>query len=384
MIVLYYTQTYFLDATLETIQSIKHQVELHVVIELSQESKTSTIIDINSLEGLTIIEKCEHVLGRQKWKTLEKYFEGVATIEFLVFKNKKAFSFATVKTAFLFNKHIEQINPSVIHFDTLSLRAAALYCFIKPKKIFITIHDPVRHSGEKNWKSNIPLKLFSRLVKGYFFYSEFARNQFRVNHRKNMAPLFVIKFQPYSYVSQFQKNKNQVGTYILFFGRLSLYKGIDLLLAAIPEVLQKFPDQQFLIAGKSEGYKLDINFIEKYKNNISVVSKYLSVEELVQCIADSKFVVCPYRDATQSGVLMTARALGKMVIATNIGAFPEYINENVNGLLSAPQSKAIAAKIIQALNNDQYKKITHNIKSSYSEETATYNRIQILTAYQNG
>jgi glycosyltransferase involved in cell wall biosynthesis len=384
MVVLYYTQTYFLDATLETIQSIKHQVELHIIIELSQESKTSTIVDIDSLDGLGVVEKCEYVLGRQKWKTLEKYFEGVASIEFLVFKHRKAFSFATFKNAFLFSKHIQQINPSVIHFDSLSLRAAALCFFIKSKKIFITIHDPVRHSGEKNWKSNIPLKLFSRLVKGYFFYSEFARKQFRVNYAKNSAPLFVIKFQPYSYVSQFQKNINQDGTYILFFGRFSLYKGIDLLLAAIPEVLQKFPDQQFLIAGKPEGYKLDINFIEKFKNNISVVSKYLSVEELVQCIADSKFVVCPYRDATQSGVLMTARALGKMVVATNIGAFPEYINENVNGLLSAPQSKAIAAKIIQALNNDQYKKITHNIKSSYSEETATYNRIQILTAYQNG
>jgi glycosyltransferase involved in cell wall biosynthesis len=222
------------------------------------------------------------------------------------------------------------------------------------------------------------------LVKGYFFYSEFARNQFRVNYSKNLVPLFVIKFQPYSYVSQFQKNKNQEGTYILFFGRFSLYKGIDLLLAAIPEVLQKFPNQQFVIAGKSEGYKLDENIIEKHKNNISVVSKYLSVEELVQCIADTKFIVCPYRDATQSGVLMTAHALGKMVIATNTGAFPEYINENVNGLLSAPQPKALATKIIQALNNDQYKKITHNIKSSYSDEIGTYNRKQIMTAYRNG
>ena len=72
MVVLYYTQTYFLDATLETIQSIKHQVELHIIIELSQESKTTTIVDIDSLDGLSIIEKCEHVLGSQKWKMIEK------------------------------------------------------------------------------------------------------------------------------------------------------------------------------------------------------------------------------------------------------------------------------------------------------------------------
>lgn len=384
MVVLYYTQTYFLDATLETIQSIKHQVELHIIIELSQESKTTTIIDIDSLDGLSIIEKCEHVLGRQKWKMIKKYFEGVATVDFVVFKNIKAISFATVKTVIVLSKYIKQFNPTVIHFDSLSLRATALYPFIKSKKIFITIHDPVKHSGEKNWKSNIPFRVFSKSIRGYFFYSEFACNQFRENFSKNLVPLFVIQFQPYSYVAQFQKNKNQQGTYILFFGRLSLYKGIDLLLDAIPDVLKIYPNEKFVIAGKSESYMLDENTIEKHKKNISIIPKYLSVEELVEYISGAKFLICPYRDATQSGVLMTAQALGKMVVATNVGAFPEYIKEDVNGLLAKPESKALAEKIIQALNNEQYKNLTKKVKCNYSDEIGGYNGKQILTAYQNG
>ena len=383
MVVLYYTQTFFLDATLETIQSIKHQVELHIIIELSQESKKTTIIDIDSLDGLSIVEKCEHVLGKQKWKFLEKYFEGVATIEFVVFKNQKTFSFNTIKTAYFLSKHIKQINPSIIHFDTLSLRATALYPFIQSKKIFITVHDPVRHSGENNWKSHIPLKVFSRLIRGYFFYSEFACNQFRVNYSKISVPLFVIKFQPYSYIAQFQKNTKQDGTYILFFGRLSLYKGIDLLLNAIPEVLKKFPNQQFVIAGKSEGYKVEETIVDKLKNNITIIPKHLSVEELVDYISDTKFIVCPYRDATQSGVLMTAHALGKMVIATNVGAFPEYINDDVNGLLTNPDPQALATKIIQALENEKYKRLTQNVISTYSEDVGNQNKKRLLSAYQN-
>jgi glycosyltransferase involved in cell wall biosynthesis len=301
----------------------------------------------------------------------------------VVFKNPKTFSFDTIKTAFFLSKHIKQINPSVIHFDTLSLRATALFPFIRSKKIFATIHDPISHTGEKNWKSIIPLKVFSRVVRGFFFYSEFASNQFRANYKNISAPMFVIKFQPYSYIAQFQKNTKQDGTYILFFGRLSLYKGIDLLLNAIPEVLKKFPNQQFVIAGKSEGYRVDETIVDKFKNNITIIPKHLSVEELVDYISDTKFIVCPYRDATQSGVLMTAHALGKMVIATNVGAFPEYIKDDFNGLLSNPNPQALATKIIQALENKNYKRLTQNVISTYSEDVGNQNKKRLLSAYQN-
>ncbi|MEI2749884.1 MAG: glycosyltransferase [Ferruginibacter sp.] len=67
-------------------------------------------------------------------------------------------------------------------------------------------------------------------------------------------------------------------------------------------------------------------------------------------IENSKFIVCPYRDATQSGVLMTSYAAGKMVLATNVGSFPEYIQDGVNGLLAEVTPESIAQKIIEGLD----------------------------------
>ena len=382
MIVLYYTSTHFLDVAIETIQSIKQNVELHVVIEISPNSKKSTIVDVEHLNNYKDIEDCEEVLGIVKWNYLKKYFEGVASVRFLIHKNKRMFSPESYRTANKLGKHIKKLKVDIIHFDTITERAFGLYPYIRSKKIFITIHDPKAHSGEYSWKKLIRRFVFFRLAAGYFFYSNFACNQFRKYYPSIVTPTYVIRFQPTTYISQFLE-KERLGHTILFFGRLSFYKGIDMLLKAIPNVLEKFPDEKFIIAGNPElNYKIELKNINQYQNNIQFITKYLSTDELIKCIQNAKFVVCPYRDATQSGVLMTSFAAGKMVVATNVGAFPEYIEDNVNGLLAEPTTEAIADRIIEALENEKYKEIEKKIISFYSEEINCYNQNCILNAYQ--
>ena len=169
----------------------------------------------------------------------------------------------------------------------------------------------------------------------------------------------------------------------MFFGRLSYYKGIDILLNAIPLVLEKYPEEKFVIAGKpSFGYEVDNNVINKFPNNFKVITSFLNNNDLVKLIEESKFVICPYRDATQSGVLMTAFAAKKMVIATNVGSFPEFIINDVNGLLSMPDSKSLAEKIILALDNGYYKTIQNNVKSQSTDENNIEIANQLLLAYQ--
>lgn len=384
MVVVYYTHTYYLDAALETFQSIKNEVELHIVIELSPESKKSTIIDIDDLDGLNHIESCEKVLGKEKWQELEKYFEGVASVSFVVHKFKRSFSFAALKVARILGKHLKKLKADVIHFDTISSRAIGLFPFIRKKRVFITVHDPVPHSGEGSWKTRIPQLVFFRITKGFFFYSEFASSQFKKYYSEVVATRNVLSFQPFSFIKQFIPKEPVVTERkpILFFGRISLYKGVDLLLGAIPTVLEKYPDEKFMIAGNPFEFEIDMDFVGKYKNNIDLLIKYISTDELARLVSSAKFVVCPYRDATQSGVLMTTYALGKMAIASNIGAFPEYIDDNVNGLLTEPDSASIAAKIIAALDNDRYKELEKNVTSSYSASIGQKNRDCLLNAYK--
>jgi glycosyltransferase involved in cell wall biosynthesis len=63
-------------------------------------------------------------------------------------------------------------------------------------------------------------------------------------------------------------------------------------------------------------------------------------------------VVLPYRKATQSGVLSTAFAAGRPVIATDVGSFPDYVDAS-NGALLKPGDPQELADTIAALRNDQ-------------------------------
>ena len=384
LVVVYYTHTYFLDATLETIQSIKNDVELHLIIELAPESKNSTIINVEKINHFNTLESAEKVLDYVKWLQLSPYFSGVASVQFLIHKHKKSLSFNSLQVAWAAGKWIKKLNPDIIHFDTISPRTIGLFPFILWKKSFITIHDPVPHSGEDTWKQRLVKFIFFPFSNGFFFYSNFANRQFTSKYPSSNTPISILRLQPYTFIKQYTDGIDDIsGQFILFFGRISKYKGIDILLEAIPIVLKSFPNEKFLIAGKCDGFYIDNILINKYKNNIIFVNSYLDLDDLANCVLNAKFIVCPYRDATQSGVLMTTNSLGKTTVATNVGAFPEYIKDGFNGLLVCPDAFDLANTIIKALNNNYYKQLERNVTSETDMDICLGNKEMLLNAYNN-
>ena len=66
MTVLYYTQTYYLDAAIETIRSLDSaNLDLHLVIEITPDSKCSNIINIASLENADAVTSFTALLGKE-------------------------------------------------------------------------------------------------------------------------------------------------------------------------------------------------------------------------------------------------------------------------------------------------------------------------------
>ena len=380
--VFFYTSTNFLDAILETIQSIKEKTILHVFIEISNQSKHTTIIDVDKINHLKFIEKPENVLGEIKWNLIKEYFNGVASVQFIVYKRKRSLTLNTFILGYKLMMYTKKLKIDVFHFDTFSTRAIGLVPYIIHKKVVSTIHDPIPHSGENSWKENIPNWIFLKISNSILFYSAYAKKQFLSKYINYKKPISIISLQPYTINKKHIKNKNYKRKYITFFGRLSYYKGIDILLDAIPKVIEKYPDQLFLIIGK-EYYKNVINheIILKYKNNIEIHTNYMETSELIDYIQQSKFIVCPYRDATQSGVLMTSNALGKTTIATSVGSFPEYIINNTNGLIANPDSFSFADKIIEALENNKYLELEKNIISTNKKEVNKKNELTLLEVY---
>lgn len=385
MRVLYYTSTAYLDIALEVIQVLKQIVELHVLIEITQGTKNLNIVDIETLPEKEVLVDPAQLLKPRDQQYLQPYFDGVKSVQFIVHAQKSVAT--SLRTSLKAYQFIKKIKPDIFHLEALEIRSVGLLpSLFLVKKLFISIHDPVLHSGEGSWKVKLTRFSFYHfpVAKGYFLYSQFAKEQFD-HYQKNLkSPRYVLHLHPYSYYRNYLPNQLQERKHILFFGRLSPYKGIDVLLQAVPMVFEQFPQETLVIAGNSfAGYELDKELIEQNKEHIILMNRYITNEELVSLISQAKFIVCPYKDATQSGVLMTAFALNTPVIATNVGAFPEHIEEGVTGMLvPVNDAKALAQKMIAALCDDYYQTMIQHLINKYNNDPdAALNKATLLKAY---
>jgi glycosyltransferase involved in cell wall biosynthesis len=370
MVVLYYTKVSFTDLALEIVNALKKEVQLHLVIELSPESKSGTIVSTLDLDDKPVLCKPEEILTKECFSQLKKYFDGCASVMFYVQKNKKTFTPDNYLYGRKLAKYIDGLKPDLLHFDTVSQRSLGLIPYIYfnyRKKLVIAVHDPVPHSKEGSWKLKITDKLFHPIAGAFLLYSEYSKKIFKsVVNNDRKVPVEVLRMKPYmSYRDHLKADYSETGNYILFFGRISFYKGIDTLFKSIPKVLKYYPDLQFKIAGSNyPGYSVDQNLLEPIKENVIFENRYIPHEELVNMIQKSSFVVCPYKEATQSGVLMTAFACSRTVIASNVGAFSEYITDGVNGkLCEEGDAEALADAMLFLLKDNTYKTFNNTVNS---------------------
>lgn len=385
MVLVYYTSTHFLDISIELINILKTHVQLHVLIEITPKSKNANIINVDKLPEDKVLVHPQKLLSDDDYQHLAPYFLGTKSINFVVHSKSSGISLQTLKTSLVVNNYLKTLNAKVIHFDSFSLRTVGLLPYLwRFKKILLSVHDPVLHSGENNLKNILPrlLSFNFPIKKCFIFYSKFSQLTFETHYPKNQHSKISLKMQPYSYYSNFGERNLLAKKHILFFGRISMYKGIDILLASIPAFLKKNKDEVFVIAGKNAGgYQLDKEILKQFPNNIIVLNRYIPNKELGSLIRNSKFVVCPYLDATQSGVLMTSYAFNTPVVASSVGAFPEYIEDNKFGILVKNNNpKELAQKMTEALNN--YKTMSKNLEAESYGEGWAQNRSKLLEAYQ--
>lgn len=142
--------------------------------------------------------------------------------------------------------------------------------------------------------------------------------------------------------------------YLLFFGLIRPYKGLDLLLQAWQsEKLQHWSDVRLLIAGELyEPYpKYAPLLMHPAVRDRIIFREGFVPEEAVQyyfSVADA--LVLPYRSATQSGITQIALHFEVPMIATRVGGLPEVIQEGQTGLLCEPNALSLAETLERFLH----------------------------------
>ena len=142
------------------------------------------------------------------------------------------------------------------------------------------------------------------------------------------------------------------GATLLFFGLLRAYKGLDVLIAALPEIAARVPDVRLVIAGDP----LDpVDSVRALAAELGVAERiewrlgYASDAEVTELMDAATLVVLPYRRTDASGVLATAIGHGRPAVVSDVGALGETVREFDAGLAVPPGDVAALAEACTTL-----------------------------------
>jgi glycosyltransferase involved in cell wall biosynthesis len=143
-------------------------------------------------------------------------------------------------------------------------------------------------------------------------------------------------------------NLDEACPVLLFFGYVRHYKGLDIMLRAMPAILKREPKVKLVIAGQFfEDPGVYMRLVEQLGigGNVDLYQGYVSSERSALFFAAADVVVLPYRSATQSGVVQLAYGYDLPVIVTPVGALPEMVRHGETGWVArdlSPEGFALA------------------------------------------
>jgi len=162
-----------------------------------------------------------------------------------------------------------------------------------------------------------------------------------------------------------QLNLDPQKQYLLFFGFIRKYKGLDLLLESMSLLPEGCKNIELIVAGEfyedSEPY-LDIIRAHKLENRVHLHTKFISNDEVKVYFSAADVVAQPYRSATQSGVSQVAYHFENPMIITHVGGLSELVPHQKAGLVCEPSPESISGAIVEIFEGQLIPQMKENLK----------------------
>jgi glycosyltransferase involved in cell wall biosynthesis len=293
---------------------------------------------------------------------------------------------------------IKKINPDVIHIQfTTELYPKFFFLIflllLKTLKIplIITQHEVNIEKRFFQIRTLFYEKPLYKLVDVIIIHSEFARNQLRLKgvagnhimtlpHGVHFSPS-VDKFHSRDMIEIDHKAK-----VVLFLGFILPHKGIEYVITALPNIIQRFPKTLFIVAGETK----DVDYLRTLKKLVEEralhknvkFTGYVPEDQLNTYLSSADVVVLPYSSITQSGILPLAVGAGIPVVASAVGGLKEVLKKHFVGLLVPPtDGKKLAQAIVKLLSNASLyqliKKNELNMAKKWSWKNVSKNHVLI-------
>lgn len=163
-------------------------------------------------------------------------------------------------------------------------------------------------------------------------------------------------------------NKKNV---ILYFGKLIEYKGIYDFIEVLNNLNDFIREKRWnvIIAGNGEVERVKKLILDRRLDSIVSVIGWVTGKEKEEVLSKSKIVVIPSHVESFGIAAIEAMAYGNSIVATDAGALPEIIKNNINGFVTRRGSiKGIANKIIKLIEDEKLIETIYYNNIVYCEE----------------
>ncbi len=347
MRVVYYVPTSFFEEAIPFIAEISRLVELHVVIEIHPGAWYSSAFDISPRELSRGVVSARSVMEAFP-RPVQACIEAAASANLAVY-GERGIHPSNWFTSRVVQRFVDGIRADVVHMEGFSGRLLWSLPFLRRAPLILTVHDPEVHHGENTLRKQIVRRLTIACARRIILHNRTQKAQFCQSHGVPTGTVAVVPLGVNClYWNWIDESIAIDERTLLFFGRLSAYKGLETLFQAAPLACQRLPNLRIIVAGNPvPGYRLPPAPMLPNGGKLQILTGYVPNRQLAELFQRAAVVVCPYTAATQSAVVLTAYAFGKPVIGTAVGGLPEYITHGETGILIPPGSpEALAAAMV--------------------------------------
>lgn len=201
----------------------------------------------------------------------------------------------------------------------------------------------------------------------------------------NPHPLFDNFGEAISKTEAYEKLGLEINTeYILFFGFIRDYKGLDLLLKALTDERVRNLNMKLIVAGEfytDSKYYADLIQELGIREQLILKTDFIPDDEVRYYFCAADLVAQPYKHATQSGVTQICYHFNRPMLVTNVGGLPEIVPHEKVGYVVEPNPSAIADALVDFYTNHREYVMRDNIKkekNKYSWKTMTENIFALM------
>ena len=153
--------------------------------------------------------------------------------------------------------------------------------------------------------------------------------------------------------------------YVLFFGFIREYKGLDLLLDAMADERMEKLGVKLIVAGEFYGdpkpYQEQISRHD-IGDRVVLHTEFIPDHEVNRYFCAADLVAQPYKTATQSGVTQIAFHFEKPMLVTNVGGLPEIVPDGKVGFVVEPDAQQIADAIVRYFDEGWEQRLTEGVR----------------------